>query len=61
MRIQLLTWACVAGLAALLGPSASSAVDLTGGWTVTTQTLVGAITGTWDFYQTGTQLSVTMI
>ena len=62
MRIQLLTWACVAGLAALLGPSASSAVDLTGSWIVTTQTaFLGPITGTWDFYQAGTQLSLTMI
>ena len=62
MRIRLLTWACVAGLTALCGPSASSAVDLTGGWIVTTQSaFVGPITGTWDFYQTGTQLSVTMI
>jgi hypothetical protein len=55
MRIRLLTWACVAGLAALLGPSASSAIDLTGSWTVTAQTFLGPITGTWDFYQTATQ------
>jgi hypothetical protein len=62
MRIQLLRWACVVGLTALCGPSASSAVDLTGSWIVTTQSdFLGPITGSWDFVQTGTQLSVTMI
>src|SRR5215468_12286825 len=62
MRIRLLTWACVAGLTALYGPSASSAVDLTGSWIVTTQSFFeGPFTGTWNFYQAGTQLSLTMI
>jgi hypothetical protein len=62
MRIRLLAWACIVGLAALLGPSASSAVDLTGSWIVTTQSgFIGPFTGTWDFLQSGTVLSLTMI
>jgi len=50
----------VLGLSACLARPAAATVDLTGSWGVIVQSIIGPLSGTFDFVQTGTQLELTV-
>lgn len=60
MRFPLKAGAALIGLVLLLPSAARASVDLTGSWSVVASTIVGPMSATFDFVQTGTQLDLTL-
>jgi cysteine-rich repeat protein len=58
-RAPIVAAAVLAVFSQWLAPSARAAVDLTGGWTIVTQSIAGPMTTTFTLVQNGTQLDLT--